>query len=457
MTLVLALFVCLMTWMIRSHIHQTIDSHLAEEARELAEEIQRQPTNAEILSRFNHFYVEHGGFSFQVSTRDGTVLCGSPWLRAFHLPTFHDVQTPDFTSINEMKFGDVGLHRIYSRMVMGPDQPLLLHVVTPHQEIERELSDFVEMLLLSGLISIACSCLIGMLLTQRVLEPLAKITTAAETISTENLGLSIAVENPGDEVGRLATTLNETFKRLRSSMDEIRRFTSDAAHELRTPLAIMQTEAEVSLRQNRDETQVRQSLATVLEQAQRLTSVVDQLLTLSRQETQEGSQLFEEVYLEPLILDVVSTLRPPAQDKGIQLQLDRLPACAVSGDDILLSRLLLNLLDNAIKYTPAGGTVTVSGKLIGSTIQLQVKDTGIGIDPQHLPHIFDRFYRVDRSRYDCTGGVGLGLAICESIVRMHRGKILVTSEPGSGTTFTVELPLMTLIEPIHELEEIQHA
>ncbi len=436
---------------IRSHLHARIDAELAEEANELAEELLFAKSTEDFRSRFQRQYSEHGGFSFQVSRFDGSVVLGSPWLLAHELPRPVDPRDHSNPILQDVSFAQLGLQRVLCRTIRGPEEPLLIHVLTPHSQTERELTQFAELLLAGGLLSILLACLGGWWIARRAMSPIDRMARAAEHISAENLGETIPIANPHDELGRLASTLNQTFRRLRSSMEEMRRFSADAAHELRTPLAVMRTELEVTLRSDPSPARLLQGTEIALAEATRLSMIVDQLLALSRQDA--GLQLpeMEEVYIAPLMQDVIESIAPIAQRKQMELLRGPIPESIVFGDDVMLSRVFFNLLDNAIKFTPPGGTVRLSGERSVGTMRISVMDSGIGIDACHLPHVFDRFFRVDESRNPQAEGAGLGLAICKSIVEAHGGTITATSEPGRGSCFTVALPTRNAVDQTAKL------
>lgn len=454
---ILLVFSGLALIMMNRYLYQQTDLRLKEEARELAEEITFHRSMEDFRSRFDKQYAEHGGFSFQVSQLDGTVLCGSPWLRAHTLPRISSMNDGDSELFQDVHLSQLGLHRVFGRISQGITDPLTIHVVVPHAQTQREFRKFSEILLLSGSLALLLACFGGLKIAHHALQPLERITQAAEKISSEHLAVAIDVANPRDELGRLAATLNDTFRRLRNSVGRIQRFTADAAHELRTPLSVMKTRMEVALRGTTDLEQLRECNQIGIQQADRLSKLIDQLLTLSREDAGIERALFEDVCLSSLLKDVADSLRTPTLNKRVALKIGQLPDCSVLGNDISLSRLFFNLLENAIKYTPSGGTVHLSGWCDDRNARLVIADTGVGIDASHLPYLFDRFYRVDSSRNDQSGGAGLGLAICKSIVAAHQGEIVVTSLPDRGTTFTVTLPVISTADQNRVLAGMQHA
>jgi two-component system, OmpR family, heavy metal sensor histidine kinase CusS len=293
------------------------------------------------------------------------------------------------------------------------------------------------------------------------------MTQTANRITADRLHERIVAGNPDDELGTLAATLNHMIERLERSFTEMRRFTADAAHELRTPLAVMRSEAEVALRSARSAEEYCRVLENLLEETNRLATMADQLLFLCRQDAGVQPAAHERVQICDLLADVVSNMQLLAEERNVRLTLDANPPCLLSGDSRQLRRVFYNLLDNAVKYTPAGGTVSVTGRSENGRFSATVTDTGIGIPAEHLPHIFERFYQVDSSRsrtvsrtglhhYPAVGlasgrvetdflaepqnGSGLGLSICRSIVHGLGGEILAESHPGTGTRVTVLVP-----------------
>jgi signal transduction histidine kinase len=246
--------------------------------------------------------------------------------------------------------------------------------------------------------------------------------------------------NTKDELGRLANTLNQMIDRLEKSFELQKQFTSDASHELRAPLAIIQAESTLSLQKERDPAAYRLSLETITQEVGHMAKIIDQLLLLARSDA--GGELisFEETNLAELLKDLTSDITILCQDKGLSLELNAREDMIIMGDKGKLRRLFLNILDNAIRYTPSGGVISIGLSNKGKIALVAFKDTGMGISQEHIPHIFDRFYRVDKARSRSEGGSGLGLAICKQIVEVHGGEISVQSKVGKGTTFLIRLP-----------------
>ena len=283
---------------------------------------------------------------------------------------------------------------------------------------------------------------VAYLLAGRALAPMARLTEAARRITADRLADRLPVGNSTDELGRLTTTINDLISRLEGAFGELRRFTADASHELRTPLAILRAEIEVAIRNPPQPAETAGVLASLLEECTRLGSLIDQLLTLARHDSDKSRARLEAVDLAKLLDAVVERLRPLAEAKGVSLGFESVVTTAsVAGDPESLRRAFVNLVENGVKYTSTGGMVKVRAAAATDGFTVTVEDTGEGIPPEHLDHVFDRFYRVDKARSRELGGAGLGLAIVKEIVEGHRGRVDLKSEVGRGTVCTVTLPL----------------
>ena len=281
----------------------------------------------------------------------------------------------------------------------------------------------------------------GVFLAGRALSPIDDITKTVRQISAEDLGQRLNLSLPDDEVGRLARTFDEMTARLEIAFRRQRNFTADASHELRTPLTVIKGQIDVSLQKERGSEEYREVLRAVNEEVDHLVRLAESLLSLTRADAGQISPVLAEVGIADLIGGVVEQVRPLAIDRQVGLQLDDGPLVAIHADEDLMLHLMLNLLDNAIKNTPSGGQVIVGWSTSGSQVEVRVQDTGAGIASEHIPFLFDRFYRVDKGRNRVEGGVGLGLAISRWIAQAHGGSIQVESAPGEGSTFTVLIPM----------------
>jgi len=282
----------------------------------------------------------------------------------------------------------------------------------------------------------------GSLLARKSLEPVAAIAEQAARISAKSLHERVAVPNPRDELGRLAAVLNDLLERLDKSFEEQRRLMADASHELRTPVAIISGEAELALsRDGRSPAELRDALARVRAESARLKDIVDDLFLLARAEAGDPIMVPREVYLGEVAADSVRAVRSLAEQKHVALSFAGSEDLPFRGDEALLRRLFVNLLDNAIKYTPEGGDVTLRTERRNGDYLVTVSDTGSGIPAEAQPHIFDRFYRSDRDRRaSATSGAGLGLAIASWVAQTHGGTVSLESSSSAGSRFAVRFP-----------------
>ena len=283
----------------------------------------------------------------------------------------------------------------------------------------------------------------GYFLARKSLAPIASMNSQTQRISAESLSQRLDVTSPRDELGRLATTINDLLARLESSFNEQQRFIADASHELRTPLAVLRGETEVALAKRRTADEYQQSLSLIQEEAERLSRIVEDLFILARQPIDAPATLMRErVSLNEAVRDCARAAQVLATRKGVRLTTESNTApLDLYGDKELITRMILNLLDNAVKYTPAGGEISLALTRQNGNAEIVVRDTGIGIAEADSQRIFDRFYRVDKARSRALGGAGLGLSIVRWIVEAHGGDIHIDSCPGGGSTFIVDLPL----------------
>jgi heavy metal sensor kinase len=280
----------------------------------------------------------------------------------------------------------------------------------------------------------------GYFLAGRVLSPVGAMAQKAREITAESLAKRLPVDNAGDEFGQLATVFNGTLSRLQDAFERLRRFTADASHELRTPLTAMRSVGEVALQNTLDAATYRDVIGSMLEEVDRLTRLVESLLILTRADSGKLRPEPEVLDLQGLAGHVVDQLHVLADEKQQELTLRAPIRVHATGDAALIRHALMNLIHNAIKYTPNGGTITVEVNATGGRPIIEVRDTGPGIPTAHRDRIFDRFYRVDASRSREDGGVGLGLAIARWAVEANGGRIELASEGTDGSVFRVVLP-----------------
>lgn len=311
-------------------------------------------------------------------------------------------------------------------------------------ESRRELIDQMSALRRIFLLSLPAMLLMagfaGYLLARKSLAPIAEMTAQAERISAENLHERLPVKNKNDELDRLALVFNDLLARIKSSFDGLRQFTADASHELRTPLAIIRGEADVALSQERAPGEYRETLAIIQDEARLLSDIVEDMLALARADAGQRRLKLEEFYFNDLTEECVLSARALALNKDLSLDFESSDEGAFRGDEDLLRRMVINLLDNAIKYTPEGGSISVKLWREDGRINLRVTDNGIGIPAESAARVFERFYRVDKARSRAEGGSGLGLPIVKWIAEAHHGSVSLESALERGSSFTVSLP-----------------
>lgn len=446
-------------------LHEAADA----QARQIAILLARAETRGAEPPLFLANDMRNWGRYLQVIDPRGTIREKSDGLQTHHLP----VST---TALRDGKLGRVTFETVRTlgehpvRIVtvpvrLGGRVPYLVQAGTSLEGVEAALQRAGWILLILTPSVFAISLIGGWLLVGRALRRVDLLTRAALDIQSTNLQQRLSRGGPDDEIGRLAQAFDQMISRLDESFQQVRRFSADASHELRTPLTALRGEAELALMGDLSPEDARKALRSILESAERMSEVVESLLLLSRADAGQQAIRREPVDLTQLVLETAEKLEGLAARGGICLQVDAPLADAgdeepegahqepvLLGDELWLGQAVTNLVANAIKYTPEGGSVTVRfavlpgvslehGDRQGATALIEVRDTGIGIAAEHIPHIFDRFYRVDGGRARAAGGTGLGLSITRWAIEAHGGRIEVASTPGEGSTFRVLLPL----------------
>lgn len=329
--------------------------------------------------------------------------------------------------------------RIFTMPVVRDGEPIAVLQSAQATDDLRETLRGLRLILLAGIPgAIVLASAGGWWLASRALSPIDDITRAAQQITAQDLSRRLNADLPDDEVGRLARTFDGMIARLDASFQRQRQFTADASHELRTPLTAIRGQIDVALARPRDAAEYQRVLATVNAQVDRMTRLSTDLLMLARADAGSMPLHREEVDVRQLVEGAAEQVRPLATEKRLELRVEPSADASVSADPDMLLQLLINLLDNAIKYTERGW-VTVGWRAEPGRLLILVRDTGTGIPAEHRERIFERFHRVDSGRARQDGGAGLGLAICRSIVEAHRGTIAVESS-AAGSAFKISLP-----------------
>ena len=390
---------------------------------------------------------EHSAAVLFCALEDGRVIYASHDWRRLHLDTLWrgpardgevTLATPDDRHFRLLVATFADMHHKYRA------------AVAHNEQAAREALHQLEVTLLIGYpLALALAVLGGYVLAGRMLAPVGAMARKARRITADRLSERLPVEHPGDEFGRLASVFNDTLARLEDAFERLRRFTGDASHELRTPLTALRSVGEIALRDHHDAAGYREAIGSMLEEVDRLTRLVDSLLVLTRADAGRVRLQREPLDVAGLVRDVVEHLHPLAEEKSQRLTVDLPASVEVFADRTTLRQALINLLDNAIKYTPPGGQVRVRvGAHPSGEMAVEVIDTGPGIPPEEHERVFERFYRLDKARartaVDGTpgdhGGAGLGLAIARWAVEANGGRIELVSETGRGSTLRVVLP-----------------
>jgi heavy metal sensor kinase len=337
---------------------------------------------------------------------------------------------------------------IASRVHTMQDRPIILRVAFSEEPIWTRLRQMLAILFLALPMALAAAAYAGYKMAGRVLEPIQKMATRAQQITSERLGDRLPVENEEDELGHLAGAFNEMLSRIENSFEQLRRFTSDASHELRTPLAAIRSVGEVGLQKNASPEEYRDMIGSMLEEVNRLTNLVESLLTLSRADAGQLTLRYTNFAVMDLMRDAAGLLEVLIEEKKLTFTLEGDEDLFVRGDRLFLRQAIINILHNAVKFTPAGGKISLSVSREGlSEAVLSITDNGPGIPLEHRTLVFDRFYRVDSARAG-DKGAGLGLSIARWAVNSHDGEIELSSAPGGGCTFWIRLPTIPQTSPL---------
>jgi heavy metal sensor kinase len=382
---------------------------------------------------------------FRVFKADGSLLYVSKNFNEIHYSP-RDEAMPNVKEGNEIweEVHSPGRRRTF-RMLHFPVYQrgrlaYMAEVATHTRFVRKSLSHFKGNLLAAFPILLVLGSLGGWVLARRSLAPIGYIAAKARSITSNNLDERLATRGTDDEMDHLIRTINEMIARLENSFERIAEFTADASHELKTPICALRGEAEVLLSKKRPLEEYQEGLAHFIERFDHLNRMINDLILLSKFDSSQVDLNMSSLRLDLLVQDIGNFFKILAEQKGIDLQVGQVQEVTVMGDKVRLQQLFTNLIDNAIKYTPEGSIRITVEKDEGNAV-VQVRDTGIGIPHEEQEKIFKRFYRVDKSRSQESGGVGLGLSISEWIVHAHRGRIEVESELNRGSTFAVYLPL----------------
>ena len=357
-------------------------------------------------------------------------------VRTYYRADRSDIDNLIFVTHNEEVLGAYPLRTILFP-VRGPN---IVQVGISLENFEIDLRRLLIIMILAGGGLLLLASLGGNFIIRKALKPVKSVVQTAKDISADDLSLRIESGQRQDEIGELVDTFNDMISRLEKSVKKIKQFSGDVSHELRTPLTIIRGEIEVLLRKERSNDEYQKTLKSTLEESAYLERIINDLLFLSRIEALEKKEFDKSVQLDEILLKVVESQELAAKKKNITLDIKKAEPTEIKGEEILLERMVTNIIDNAIRYTHPKGKVEVSLEKKDGSSTILVQDTGIGIPEESLSLIFDRFYVVDKSRFKETGGLGLGLSIVKRVADCHGGVIEVKSEMNEGTSFLIHFP-----------------
>jgi heavy metal sensor kinase len=431
------------------YLDWTLQRTLAVECRTIATQLLSQfPAKdpAWLGREINEDYApEVNGLFIRVS-RQGTgvvYLSGAPKDGTFdpsHIPFPSD---KEMDGSRKLQFDSGNRLLINSMTLAMPDgNRFIVESGAPYHQIEVALHGLLVTFAIYMPFVVSLAVAGGYWLMRRSLQPVDEITKRAEGITSTNLSERLPVIRTGDELERLSMSLNRMIERLDNAFQHINRFSADASHELRTPLTILQLELEGIAQNHRPDASLGEQIGSALEETHRMSRIVESLLTISRLDAGEVKMDKSHLDLGELAASTAGEMKLLAEEKSVSVRIQAGLGVEVAGDRVRLQQVVVNLIDNSIKYTPAGGMIEVRVGREGQSAVLEVSDNGLGIPAHDLPHVFERFYRADKARSRASGGAGLGLSIVKAICAAHNGDIKVSSQEGKGSTFRVELPLL---------------
>ncbi len=437
-------------WIILRHsLNEIADDELTNQVDDLRQFLEAQKQTASIAKLQEEvtetYVLEHSGDYLQIYVAPQEWIYRAPVMQKMSFP--QPLHTPSGEDAlhqplyEERQFGGKPF-RFLSQNIAVHGRQFTVQTGVPIDDMAHTLAMFRRYLVMFAPIILLAASAVGYWVSGRALSPVDALTRTARTISASNLSRRLETLHTGDELQRLSDTLNEMLSRIETAFLRIVEFTADASHELRTPISLIRTEAEIALRKSRTEEEYRDALVHVLTEAERTSSMVEKLLSLARSDSGQNAMDMRPIDLRDTVRKVAGKWKSAVESKALEFtEMVTVADLPVEGDEAALQQLLNILLDNALKYTPGPGSVHLSAEESGGKAVLKVVDSGIGIILEDQARIFERFYRADKARSRELGGAGLGLAIAHGIVQQHHGSIHVESEPGKGSTFVVELPL----------------
>jgi heavy metal sensor kinase len=433
-----------MWFLARRSLYRITDDALQGQIDDLTNFLQAQKKNASVAKLQEEvaeaYLLEHSGDYLQIyDDSDHAWIFRADFLQQHSL-------TPTHGRLTHAHYRDEHLGRslrFVAQRIEANGRVFTVQTGLPIDQVNQTLVHFRRYLLMFAPLLLLAASSVGFWLSRKALSPVDAITRTARTINATNLSDRLEKLTTGDELQRLSDTLNEMLGRIEQAFVRVTQFTADASHELRTPISLMRTEAEIALRRSRGDSEYREALRHILLEAERTSGLLEELLALARADSGRETLRIVSVDLAAIVQEVGEQWQELMATRNLAFTREVTDEeVTLLADRNALRRLLTVLLDNAAKYTPAPGTIDLRLETNGSSAVIRVSDSGIGIAPEDQPKIFERFYRVDKARSRDSRGAGIGLAIAQWIVRQHKGSIAVQSSIGMGSTFLVELPLL---------------
>ena len=433
-------------WLILRHnLYDLVDDGLENQIEDLKSFLGSQKKDASIAKlkeEVNETYaIEHSGDYLEVYLEGGQLMYRAPFLEG-HPAALVPPDEVSSSVFRTRRIEDRHFRFVFQKLTVN-GLTYIVEMGIPADDAFETLHLFRSYLLMFAPVLLLVAALVGYWLSRRALSPVDALVRTARDISGTNLNSRLQKLETGDELQRLSDTLNEMLGRIETAFLRVTQFTADASHELRTPVSLIRTEAELALRRSRGEAEYKESLRHILQEAERTTALIEQLLDLARADSGRETLDLQAMDLSQTLRGVVDGWKQVASLRDLNFSANLGDQNAfVLGDETLLRRLVDVLLDNAFKYTPSPGFVRLGLQHKGDSVVITVEDSGVGIAEEEQNKIFERFYRVDKARSRAQGGTGLGLAIARWIVTQHHGSIRVESQAGQGATFRVEIPRM---------------
>jgi len=445
-----------MWFILRRNLHRVADEQLQAQVEDLTRFLQAQKKNATVAKLQEEvaeaYVIEHSGDFLQIIDSEGNWIFRAASLQKNSItPAQPDTVKEPFYQDRQL---DGRPFRFITARIEVRGRVYAMQTAVPTDQMLRTLSLFRRYLLMFAPLLLLAAAWGGFWLSRKALSPVDVLTRNARRISGSNLSDRLEVPRTGDELERLSDTLNEMLGRIEGAFLRVTEFTANASHELRTPISLIRTEAEIALRRSRGDAEYREALRHILLEAERTTSLVEELLSLARADCGREKLHLDPLDVRALIAETGSEWKQLIEARNLQFKMDLVNReIPVLADRVAVQRLLAILLDNAVKYTPPPGVIELRLEEQDQSAVICVRDSGIGIAEEDQSKIFERFYRVDKARSREFGGAGIGLAIAQWIVQQHHGSITVQSNLGHGSTFRVKMPLWAESEALLRVNE----